>query len=539
MANLLRVALLLVLAGSGGAHGAGPAESAATDSERMALIARRGALIVGVKTDYPPFGGLNAKGRPEGLEHELAADLARRLGVELIRVSVTSANRLQKLEDGSIDVLIATLGDTAERRRIATLIEPSYYASGVTLFMRPDSPIREWSDLRGQAVCAIQGTYFNREMARRYLLELQLYTQPRDARMAVRDRRCVGFLFDHTAIAADLLNPEWAGYRAPLVPVLETPWAIAVARSERGRAFERWLGDTVAEWHRSGYLIERERAWGIQPSRFLEDSRRLWQRQPDNGQPVCARQADGQWPATCRHTALVTSTEASGLLQWGLRLREATGIDLSVIYDPQDRRSLASGLSVTLLLILACMVGSGVVGLSGALLSESKHRSVRGLAAVGNVFGRMTPPLLQMYLLLFGVGSILASQEIRLSPFWVAVACLSFYTGAGIMSALTEAARLHRQRDPTYRIHPLRLAPVLPLASGSVVAALVNVAKATMMASAVAVPELLSASTAIMAERGNVGVMMNLMLVIFLLLIMGIVNLLARIEQRLVRRRAA
>ena len=84
---------------------------ASVDSERLALIRRRGALIVGLKTDYAPFGGLNAQGQPEGLEHDLAADLARRLGVQPTKVSVTPANRLQRLEDGSIDLVIAPLGD--------------------------------------------------------------------------------------------------------------------------------------------------------------------------------------------------------------------------------------------------------------------------------------------------------------------------------------------------------------------------------------------------------------------------------------------
>ncbi|MFX5957167.1 transporter substrate-binding domain-containing protein, partial [Acinetobacter baumannii] len=49
-------------------------------SERLALIRERGSIIVGVKTDYPPFGMLDASGNPEGFEHDLAADIARRLG---------------------------------------------------------------------------------------------------------------------------------------------------------------------------------------------------------------------------------------------------------------------------------------------------------------------------------------------------------------------------------------------------------------------------------------------------------------------------
>ena len=157
--------MLTLLLGAGGAaardeaapSGAVPAASATLNyaatlrhSDRLAQIKRRGTLIVGVKTDYPPFGTVNAAGLPVGFEHDLAEDLARRIGVALTKVSVTSANRLQKLAEGSVDVVIATQGDTAERRKIATQIEPNYYASGVTLFVPPDSTLRDWSEVRGQ-----------------------------------------------------------------------------------------------------------------------------------------------------------------------------------------------------------------------------------------------------------------------------------------------------------------------------------------------------------------------------------------------------
>ena len=510
------------------------ARSAARSSERLALIKRRGALVVGVKTDYAPFGGVDVRGRPEGFEHDLAKDLARRIGVTLYKVSVTSANRLQKLEEGAIDIAIATLGDTAERRKIATLIEPSYYASGVTLFVPPSSTVKDWPDVRGQKVCATQGAYFNREMAKRYLLDLQLYGNARDAKLAVRDMRCVGYLFDNTAIAADLLNPEWAGYKAPLVPSMNAPWAIAIARKEQGTDFEQLISLAVADWHRSGFLIEREKAWGLPPSKFLADSRRLWAKVASDGRPLCRWAADGQLSVDCRNAQFVSSSEFSGLRQFGLKVKEATGIDLSILFDPDDSSAFFRGLGLTVLLTLACILGSVALGIFGAVVGDSRSGLVRRIAAVTNVFGRMTPPLLQIYLVLFGIGSVLAAEGIRLPPALVVIACLSFYAGAGVMVALQEAAKLYRQSSPRYRLTWRSLSPLIRYSSGSVVAALVNISKATMMASAVAVPELLSAATAIMSERGNVGVVMNAVLLTFLALILVVVRLLAWIELKLV-----
>jgi polar amino acid transport system substrate-binding protein len=506
-------------------------------SERLAIIAERDTIIVGVKTDYPPFGMLNSTGVPEGFEHDLAADIARRMGVSLRKVSVTGSNRLQKLQEGVIDVVLATTGDTAERRQIATMIEPNYYASGVTLFMPPTANIKDWADTRGHPVCATQGSYFNRIMQQRYLMELQMYNNARDAKLAVKDGRCIGYLFDNTAVINDLANPEWKGYKAPLPPTLNTPWAIAISKSEKGTEFEKMLGDIVADWHRNGFLLEREKAWGIAPSRFLADTHTLWQKNDSDGAPYCHRLPDGNWRAECRNQVFLTSTDVGGLAQLGLWLNETTGINLTLVYDSFDRSQFFHGLLVTLLLTVLCISCSMLLGWIGAVFAESQIQLLSAIARLLGTVGRMTPPLLCMYLLMFGVGAILSETlGISLSAFGVVVFCLSVYTGAGVMTALLDAANAYRLQHGEFRLRFSNTSLIARLASGSVTASLINVSKATMMASAVAVPELLSATTSIINERGNVGVMMNALLLTFLLIIFVVVRLIRQLEQIILAR---
>ena len=93
-------------------------------------IISRGELVVGVKADYPPWGQYNSDGTQlVGLEVDLAKDLAKRLGVDLRLVPVNSRNRLTKVEDGSVDLIIATMGDTSKRREQSGLLLPNYYSS--------------------------------------------------------------------------------------------------------------------------------------------------------------------------------------------------------------------------------------------------------------------------------------------------------------------------------------------------------------------------------------------------------------------------
>src|SRR3546814_17277143 len=85
-------------------------------------IRKRGKLIVGVKADYAPYGYLSSDGKVVGLEPDLAQDVADTLGVGLELVPVVSSNRMQFLEQGKIDLMIATMTDTAERRGVVDKI---------------------------------------------------------------------------------------------------------------------------------------------------------------------------------------------------------------------------------------------------------------------------------------------------------------------------------------------------------------------------------------------------------------------------------
>lgn len=487
-------------------------------------IRQRGEVVVGVKADYPPFGMLDTQANPQGFEHDMALDLARRLGVRLQRVNVTAANRLQRLEEGTVDVVIATLGDTRERRQLATLIEPHYYASGVTLFTRPAVQLKDWESVRGATVCVTQGSYFNRPLSQRYNLDLLIFNTSRDARLAARDGRCLGYLFDDTA--------QWHGrdveslgkLNAALPSTLLVPWAIAIARLERGGDLEQWISDQVVDWHRSGFLLRLESKWNLPASPALRRGALLY-RGGDVGQPACQRDAAGKWPGAC---SLIEGQKPTAV---SLTHPDVTGLHWGRVFafmaDDYDRMRWLNGLLHTLSLMLACIVASLLLGVCGAVLAQSRIALLRWTTHALATYGRMTPPLLQMYLVFFGFGAWMWNHfSAALSPWVVAVACLSYYTGCGVMSALLETIKMYRSAQPDFRLNRQTFAMLYADSMGGINAALANVLKATMMASVLAVPELLSVSTSIMADRGNVTEMMNSLLLAFLILIALSVRLL-------------
>lgn len=119
------------------------AESA-TPSKALDSIQKKGVIRVGVKTDFSPYNSINSKGEVIGFESDLAELIADKLGVKLRKISITTGNRFQRLELGDVDILIATVGDTAARRLIATAIEPGYNETSVNVMFRPNQVVNTW-----------------------------------------------------------------------------------------------------------------------------------------------------------------------------------------------------------------------------------------------------------------------------------------------------------------------------------------------------------------------------------------------------------
>ena len=83
-----------------------------------------GKIVIGVKADYKPWGFRDDSGNLVGMEIDMAMDVAAKMGVEAELVPVQSSNRMQFLEQGKIDMMIATMSDRADRRKIVGIPGP-------------------------------------------------------------------------------------------------------------------------------------------------------------------------------------------------------------------------------------------------------------------------------------------------------------------------------------------------------------------------------------------------------------------------------
>jgi len=239
--------------------------------DTLAKVKQRGTLIVGIKNDYKPWGFIDPSGQTVGMEIDLAKDVADRLGVKLDLVPVTGANRMEFLQQGRIDLIIATMGDTPQRRNVVGMIEPNYYAGGTNVMAKKSAKLTDWKQLKGQKVCAAEGAYYNRRVAQLYGPELVVFPAVPEAFNALQGGSCVAFLFDSTLFESTLAagDAKWADYEMPLKTEDEQPWAIAVPLAELKGPWGDYMRAISVEWHKSGKLLALEKKWGIKPSPFL------------------------------------------------------------------------------------------------------------------------------------------------------------------------------------------------------------------------------------------------------------------------------
>jgi polar amino acid transport system substrate-binding protein len=230
-------------------------------------IKKRGTLIVGVKADYRPFGFRDPSGAIIGLEPDLAADLAKRLGVKLELVPVVSANRIEFLQQGKVDMLIATLSDKPERRRVVQAIDPNYYSDFVNVLLPKSSGITDWAQLKGKPLCATSGAWYNKDIARTYGAEIVAFDGSEKPLFALKQGNCIGYVYDQSMLQGKLLDDDWkANYALPLKGILDAPWMMAVAQGNT--SLQAAVEDATKDWMKTGFIVDEEKKWGIEPTAY-------------------------------------------------------------------------------------------------------------------------------------------------------------------------------------------------------------------------------------------------------------------------------
>lgn len=265
--NSLKTGMAVLAVGAMAALGTSNASAA---DSRLTEIMERGEVRVGVLGGFKPWSFRGEDGSMQGIEIDLAQSVADALGVDLEPVIVTSSNRMRFLQQGRIDVIIGGMYDTADRREEIGMITPAYWASGPTLMAR-EGAIEKWEDIEGKPICSKQGVFYNDQVRQRFNAEIVAFGGNTEAKQALRDKKCMAWLYDDSVVETTLASGEWDGYEMAVPALYHNPWTSAVTLEEVDKAWGVFMSGMAYRWQESGKIVELQEKWDVQPSEWIEE----------------------------------------------------------------------------------------------------------------------------------------------------------------------------------------------------------------------------------------------------------------------------
>src|SRR2546426_1684192 len=166
-------------------------------------VKNRNRWIIGVKCDFPPFGYLDANGKNQGYDVEVAKSFARYAFGKSNRVSffcVTTPSRIPALQSKRVDIIISTLTFTKARAEVIDYSVPYYGATG-RLLVPNNSSIHTLRDLSGKTVATTRGSIYDRWLHNCFQnTQVVLTDTTTNSLLALKQGRADTFMFDDAVL---------------------------------------------------------------------------------------------------------------------------------------------------------------------------------------------------------------------------------------------------------------------------------------------------------------------------------------------------
>ena len=217
--------------------------SADTVFRTLDEIKDSGYINIGVFSDKNPFGYVDENGEYQGYDVYFARRIGEDLGVTVNFVSTEAANRVEYLETGKVDIILANFTVTTERAEKVDFALP--YMNVALGVVSPDS--RVITDLSqigpDDQVIVISGTTAETYLIENYPdIKLQKYDTYANAKNALENGNGVAWANDNTEVIAYALQNE--GYTVG-IPSLGSQDTIAPAVSKGNESLLNWLNDEI------------------------------------------------------------------------------------------------------------------------------------------------------------------------------------------------------------------------------------------------------------------------------------------------------
>ncbi|WP_410052800.1 transporter substrate-binding domain-containing protein [Bradyrhizobium sp. SZCCHNPS2010] len=248
--------------------------NSATADATSEKLKERGTITFGVILSGPPYGYIDPTTKEErGFNVDLAREIGRRLDLKVALVQVTPPNRVQFLQQGKVDALIANMEWTAERAEILSFAPTPFFKVGGAALTRKSAAIKQWSDLKGKPVCASQGSNYAKPLTEEFGAQVRGYPSQPESLLALKGGNCVAAVHVSGTLRALLKDraEEWQDFELPLATDLIPSDGVVWVR--KGEAdIQARIDAILKELHGSGFILGIAEKNGLVIDDFLRET---------------------------------------------------------------------------------------------------------------------------------------------------------------------------------------------------------------------------------------------------------------------------
>lgn len=217
-------------------------------------IKQRGTIRIGVFSDKPPFGFVDANGKNQGFDVYIAKRFAKDLLGDESKVEfvlVEAASRVEFLQANKVDIILANFTVTDERKQKVDFANP-YMKVALGVVSPSGQPVKSVEELKGKKLIVNKGTtaetYFTKNHPD---IELLKYDQNTEAFEALKDNRGAALAHDNTLLFA--WAKENAGYSVG-IPSLGSLDTIAPAVKKGNTELLNWINTELETLGKESFI---------------------------------------------------------------------------------------------------------------------------------------------------------------------------------------------------------------------------------------------------------------------------------------------
>ena len=219
----------------------------------MAKLASAGKITIGTKFDQPLFGQKGLDGKPIGFDVEIGKLIAGKLGIPADKiewVETVSANREPFIQQGRVDLVVATYTINDKRKEVVDFAGPYYEAGQALMVNKDNTSITKPEDVRGKQVCSVTGSTPAATIVEQYgaiLVPAATYSACLEP---LRNKQVEAITTDNVILAGFVDKEPDAFKLASDETFTKEPYGIGLQKGDT--VFRNWINDQLETFAKDG-----------------------------------------------------------------------------------------------------------------------------------------------------------------------------------------------------------------------------------------------------------------------------------------------